>query len=438
MKIKKLEVSNFRNLKKININFWNINILTWRNSTWKTNLTQLLANCLNADEDIEKQFWKNILTHWPWLSETIINITIDDLGQGLLALLNGEYTEFIKPTSFVYKRSIKKNPISLKNLSLDFRWKIKKVEKEKIDSSTNVESEEIFKTVKEISKTNVYESKIWEQIKIDENLEFLQMFQIITKDKIISYDDLSSFSKCSWLIYDFVTLSREINKKEISLEAIKDLKNKNVEKWVSNFSTAKFIFLLADIQRNDIAFKKFNDDLDFFTDGILKKAYINMDWSYGSKWDIYVDSPHWPKDIELISAWTAIILFFVLLKNWLSLDIKSYQIPNVMIFDELDSAIHPSLMWKFSELLVIISKNTQLFITTHNTNFIDNFDRKDIYLLKDIWSFSDKVEVESNILSYEKIISSLNQEEKKEFKDIANSNLYINWYIDSFFPIIKQ
>ena len=108
-----------------------------------------------------------------------------------------------------------------------------------------------------------------------------------------------------------------------------------------------------------------------------------------------------------------------------------------MIFDELDSAIHPSLIWKFTELLKIISNKTQLFITTHSTNFIDNFERKDIYLLKDIWSFNDKVKVESNILSYEKIINSLSKEEQKVFKKTPNSDLYINWYIDSFFPIIN-
>jgi hypothetical protein len=38
------------------------------------------------------------------------------------------------------------------------------------------------------------------------------------------------------------------------------------------------------------------------------------------------------------------MLYFILLKNWLELDIKSYQNPEIMIFDELDSAIHPSLI----------------------------------------------------------------------------------------------
>ena len=437
MKITNLKVTHFRNLKNIDINFWNINILTWRNSTWKTNLTQLLTNCLNVDDDVEKQFWKNILTHWPWLSETIINVTIDDIFYEMGEIKN-KLIEFIKPKSFVYKRSIKKNPISLKKISLDFYWKIVETGTDKINLFTSWKSIEIFNTVDYLFKPNVYEDeKTSNIIKKGEWLGFFRMFQNITKDKIISYDDSSSFSKCSWYIFDFVTSSNELNKKEISLEAIDDLKNKSIKKWVSNFSTAKFIFLLADIQRNEKKFKKFNDDLDFFTDGILKKVFINTDWSEGSKWDIYVDSPHWPKDIELISAWTSIILYFVLLKNWLSLEIKSYQNPNIMIFDELDSAIHPSLIWKFTELLKIISNKTQLFITTHSTNFIDNFERKDIYLLKDIWSFNDKVKVESNILSYEKIINSLSKEEQKVFKKTPNSDLYINWYIDSFFPIIN-
>ncbi len=437
MKITNLKVANFRNLKNIDINFWNINILTWKNSTWKTNLTQLLTNCLNTDDDIEKQFWKNILTHWPWLSETIINVTIDDIFYEWW-YRKDQGVEFIKPKSFIYKRSIKKNPISLKRISLDFDWKIVETSISKIELFQSWRSSEIFEKQDNKFIASVYKDEnINNFLKKNEWLRFISVFDNITNNKIVTYDDLSSFSKCSWKIFDFVTLSKEFNKKEISLEAIEDLKNKNIKKWVSNFSTAKFIFLLADIQRNEKQFKKFNDDLDFFTDWVLKKVYINTDWSEWSKWDIYVNSPHWPKNIELISAWTAIILFFVLLKNWLSIDIKSYQHPNIMIFDELDSAIHPSLIWKFTELLKIISNKIQLFITTHNTNFIDNFERNDIYLLKDIWSFNEKVNVESNILSYEKIINSLSNDEQEVFKNTSNSELYINWYIDSFFPITK-
>jgi hypothetical protein len=31
----------------------------------------------------------------------------------------------------------------------------------------------------------------------------------------------------------------------------------------------------------------------------------------------------------------------------------------------------------------------------------------------------------------------LNEEEQEVFKKMSNSELYINWYIDTFFPIIK-
>jgi predicted ATP-dependent endonuclease of OLD family len=175
----------------------------------------------------------------------------------------------------------------------------------------------------------------------------------------------------------------------------------------------------------------------FYSEGVISEVKINTRGAEWFKWNIFIKTPYWPRDIDYISAWSAIILYFVVLKNWLNLEKKSYTQPNIMIFDELDSAIHPSLIWKFSELLKIISHKVQLFITSHSTTFIDNFERENIYLLKDIWSFNEKVKVKSNVMSYEKIMSSLNEEEQEVFKKMSNSELYINWYIDTFFPIIK-
>jgi hypothetical protein len=437
MKITNLEVSNFRNLKNININFWNINILTWKNSTWKTNFTQLLTNCLNVNDDIEKQFWKNILTYWPWVSDSYINVTINNIYYEMWRVLD-EKIEFFKPESFLYKRNIIKNPLSIKKTSLDFIWKITKENPSQIEYFKEWESFKFFNKVKTQTLKDVYVNKNTNNIiKENNDLSYFRMFENIVKDKVITYDDSTSFSKCSWNIFNFVTLFNDVNKKEISLESLEILQNKDIKRWNSNFSTAKFIFLLADIQRNDKQLIKFNDDLDFFTDWILKEVYINKSGTDGSKWDIYIKSPNWPKNIELISAWTSIMLYFILLKNWLELDIKSYQNPEIMIFDELDSAIHPSLIWRFSDLLKIISHKVQLFITTHSPIFIDNFKKEDIYLLKDIWSFNEKVQVESNIMSYEKILESLSENEQEELKEVSNSELYINWYIDTFFPIIK-
>lgn len=436
MKIKKLKVSNFRNLKNINIEFRGINILTWKNSTWKTNLTQLLTNCLNINPNIESYFWKNIVTYWPWINQTSIETTMID--------------------NFVYSNGTK-DFLTINNFKITFKHIIKKdISYSKEHSLINYSwKEATYKDVNEF--IHGQEKKIWDnkwKLKVYEksfdfvkwfnqwpiaeqsinfrDWRYFDIFEFNTVNAIINYDDLMSFSSCWFNIFNKVI---EKNK-EKWLEAIDYLNSSKFKSWFSNFKIAKFISLLADIQKNKKQFKKFKDDLTFYTEWILKNVYINTDWKIWSKWDIFVDTPHWPKDIEFISAWTALVLYFVMLKNWLDLEIKSYEKPDIMIFDELDAAIHPILIWKFSDLLKKISRSVQLFITTHSTNFIDNFNRKEVYLLKDIWSFNKKIKVESNVMSYEKIMNSLSPNAQDKLIKISNSDLYINWDIDTFFPII--
>ncbi|EKE27721.1 MAG: hypothetical protein ACD_3C00164G0003 [uncultured bacterium (gcode 4)] len=447
MRIKKLKVSNFRNLKEIDVKFENINIITWKNSSWKTNLTQLLANCVYTENDIEKVFWNNILTLLKWIWQTNIEVIIGNLEPNWFWLHDDNMLSLHEAIEYVYKFEILKNPISIKKRSIDFYWRIleETLFKEdfeskikdliKIHSKKPIElKKKVFEeTFKQSESENILNNLL--DIKKDgrEHL-YKKNFIEATKDKIIYYDDKNSFSNCAWNIFDFVTWIKEVNKKEMSLQAVEEVNKKEINQGVSNFSTAKFIFLLADIQRDESQLNRFYKDLDDYTDGILRKVYINMEWKDGSKWDIYVDSPHWPRNIEFISAWTAIILYFVLLKNWLSLKNKSYQNPDIMIFDELDSVIHPSLMSNFSELLKIISGNVQLFISTHSPIFINKFNRENVYLLKDIWSFSEKVKVKSNILSYEFILSKLNKEERTVYDKLSNSELYVDWLIDNLFP----
>ena len=113
---------------------------------------------------------------------------------------------------------------------------------------------------------------------------------------------------------------------------------------------------------------------------------------------------------------------------------KSYKNPEIMIFDELDSSIHPSIVPIFVELLISLSKHIQIFISTHSTSFIDCFNREQLFLIKDIWSFNEKVNVNSNILSYEDILNSLNEKERIVLSSMNNSELYVNCDIDSVFP----
>lgn len=434
MKISHLKVSNFRNLKNIDIDFWNINILTWKNSSWKTNLTQLLTNCLNTNDKVKDFFWDNITTYGKWLNYTTIETTISDIKSIFQTKTNNE-VKISVPSSFTFKNKISKKTNSSQLFSLDYSWGEYTEKWDFIEINKIIDWKIDFKT---INKKNIYEKIFTEEnnsiLKNDWWYDFFETFKRVSEKSIINMDNQTSFSTCLSEIYSFITKTYDLDKYKNIVERIK---NKDKIFWRQDFIEAGFINILWDIQTNEKIFKKFNDDLNFFTDWIIKKVEINTIWAKWFRWDIFIDTPHWPNELWYISAWSAVILYFVAIKNWLELESnEAYYIkPNIMIFDELDWIIHPSLISKFSDLLKIISKDIQLFITSHSPLFIDSFDKNEVFLLKDIWSFNEKVKVESNILSYEQIINSLNKNEKEIFEETSNSELYINWYINSFFPI---
>ena len=119
MRIKNLKVSNFRNLKTVDISFSNVNILTWKNSTWKTNLTQLLTNCLNTNEKAKDFFWDNVVTVWAWLNFTNIQTTLTGINYMSQTLWIDNLTLY-KPQELIYKYKISKKTLSMKEQSLDY------------------------------------------------------------------------------------------------------------------------------------------------------------------------------------------------------------------------------------------------------------------------------------------------------------------------------
>jgi len=435
MKILNLKAKNFRNLKSVNVDFQDINILTGRNSVWKTNLIQLLRNCLNTSTDIEEYFGKNVVSIGTWISSTTIEAKVS-WGGNIYGYVDDDWVaDLYKIKEYTLRKEIVKNPLSLKKMSIKTFWQsttIKDFDIDKFDFSDS-----IFKDKPKVTKDAFIRDYSNENnILREDSSKHIVQFKNLVEWRIISHDDSSPFSICSSNIFKYVTWVKEENKKELAVQAIDQLWKKLRKPWTSNFTTAKFIFLLADLQWNLEQFKTFKKDLSFFTNWVLRNVYINENGSHGWKGDIFVESPNWPRNIEFISAGTSIMLYFVLIKNWIKLPMheKSYKNPEIMVFDELDSSIHPSIIPMFVELLISLSKNIQIFISSHSTSFIDCFSRDQLFLIKDIWSFNEKVNVNSNILSYNDILNSLNDKEKEVLSWMDNSELYVNCDIDSVFP----
>lgn len=449
MKIKQIIINNFRNLKNIDTEFWDINILTWKNSTGKTNLIKILANSCNTIDKAKDIFWENIVTIWRGLSQTKISTTISWIKH--TTQLRYPWKNILKiyqPEEFTFEHTISKSTLSSEKWVLKYSWKTKEVEIWEVNKAffnehgfiklsaivnweiklEALQQKEVFKKqfLGELEDNSIIEEK---------NRDYLDIFERVVNNKIIHFEN--NQETCTKNIYDFIT-------KKYTSEKYKSIVNKikweEEYRFFQSFEKASFIDLLSDIQKNKDIYKKYSRDLDFFSDGIIKNIKINTIGKEWGKGEIFVKTPHWPKDVEYLSTGSAVLVYFITLKNWIELNRieKPYDEPDIMLFDEIDSSIHPSLIWRFCDLLKIISKRIQLFITTHSLCFIDNFEKKEIFLLKDHWSFAMNTKVLSNIYSYEDIITKLDKKEKKVFDNMLPSELYINSYVDTLFPINQK
>ncbi len=284
------------------------------------------------------------------------------------------------------------------------------------------------------NKSTIPDSKEWKV------LTLLRSDIISTYIEKRSEDSVYEPEISSKAIYEFVT---KIPKTQLAFEQIlKRLKRKKDEYiWQENFSNATFPLILADIQRSSRV-KEFKKDLSLYTDSLIHNVYINTHGSGDEKqiWNIgtpYIVTPNAPKELASISMGSAILVFFIALKNWLNLEYseRSYTLPGVMLLDEIDSFIHPLLLENLSEVLVSIWKNTQLFITTHSPTFIDLFPKENIYYIKPVEKIGKLAINRSDVFSYKQILDILPEEDREPFQGKKNSELFVDGVIDDLYPI---
>jgi len=457
MKISNIKIDNFRNIVRADVKFENINIFTGRNSSGKSNLLLAISNSLRTSLDFSDRFYDNIVTFGPGKSRAIFKTTIDGLntkwlfGTGEKDLKDLEY---IFPSSFIFENTFNKKSQSPTHHKLFYSGEISFVNDSKADNEIkNLEYLNKSQKKQELDKALVYERNfgsekienpdnkqhVVEQIELSNfpnSEKFLSVFSSI-ENSLYSWIDPKTFSSTS--IYKYVI--ERIDNNEIYEQVLNFLKE-NVAKpnyQKASFKKAKFIHLLADVQRSEKQKEQFNKDLKFYTDGLLTNLFVNVDGSFGNKGEIIVESPNAPKNIFYISAGTAVMVYFILIKNWseLTFEERSFSKPDIMIFDEIDCVVHPALMSKFTEILKSLSASIQLFISTHSPHFIDCFDKTQLYWLKDVLSVNEKVRpaMINNVYSYKEIIDKL-QTDNDYFRNKSNSELFINGLLDSVFPLI--
>jgi predicted ATPase len=453
MKIKHLEIKDFRNISRASINFHDLNILTGRNSSGKSNFLLALATALESKKDYSEIYSNNTVNLSAGKKTTTIKTTINEIGSRTCYINNSDELFCIKPDEFRFEKVIDKRSLA-KSLALYFSGgKLdERVEGllSKINNEKNFISDVFEKNFLQTNDELVYQEEFSDNISQDNTIKVvnIQKNNFKNQDKYLSFfRDISDqvlasigLSKPntginSVSIHEYIT---EKGDEEIYKQVLQRKKSQHTENANSNLRKSKFIFLVADIEMNQKVNDKFQSDLNLYTKGIIKKLYTNK------KGALSISCKNSPEDIWTISSGTAALIFLITLINWLNLPntLRSYKAPNILIFDEVDAIIHPTILKDFTDLLKHLSKKMQIFITTHSPYFLDAFSRDQLFFLKDSASMADNkgdgAVNRCNIHDYASIFNKLSEEQRKDFEGKKNSELLIDGSVDGLFPMIEN
>lgn len=458
MKIQSIQIHNFRNLQNVVIKPTWINILTWRNWGGKTNLLRAIAHSLETDLYLWQYFEDNVVTYWPWKKTTKIytevsNIPIRYKKDGDIEILEKYDKILFQNIISAWSNKSKKHLLSAYYKRKDFLdWNLDKAFQELFRDNKNIKPVELYWSAdkfaqiwnEDINQQDIRNERDSKSTITDKNegqvLRSLKWEIVTSFIERRSEDWIYEPEISSKVIYDFVT---KIPKTQLAFEQIiKRLKRKKWEHvWYENFNNATFPLILADIQRSKKV-SEFRKDLALYTDWLVQDIYINTHWNTDEKqiwtiWTPFIVTPNAPKELSSISMGTAIMVFFITIKNWLNLEYeeRSYTRPGVILLDEVDSLIHPMLLAKLSEVLTNISKTTQLFITTHSPIFIDQFKKENIYYIKPVEKIGKISINRSDVYSYKEILDQCSPEDRKNYEEKKNSSLFIDGLIDDMYPI---
>ncbi len=372
-----------------------------------------------------------------------MSTTVGDVKNNVCYIHEDEKFFCINPTEFRFEKDID-TKASSKTHRLFFTGSYFDSAKEASvtweDFSKKQEKDKLFT---ELKNEIVYEESFNEEIERGAT----KVVQLSKKTFPHQEEYLSFFSDLNRSLVSWVEKSDDIHKfvtergtREIYDQVIERLKpRKNEGGFVPSnvlFEKSKFIFLLADLQRDEKQQANFKNDLKIYTKGIVTDIAISTKGT--NKGEINIDSPNGPRDIWTISHGTSVLLFFILLLNWVRLPEreKSFKSPNILILDEIDSLIHPTLMDEFTEVLRSLSEKVQLFMSSHSPYFIDGFEKSELFLLKDTPSQAGnrKLANRCNIYDYQEIISLLPEKDRAIFSEKKNSELFVDGLIDEIFP----
>lgn len=381
MKIKSIKIQNFRSIKDEVVfdNISNVLILTWENNSWKSSIINILAIFL-WEKDISP------IDFYNWTNEIIVSIIFWYINDNYLKKF-AEYKKSSGETSLLKTRypgifSIySKGKIDKKD-DLETPEQIEFIENQWVENfkNTNFASDElsiiltIIKEKDKIKSSTYSIEKIW-WIKIEKSW-FLP--------KVVFIDDERNFSNeqdwKTWSITQKIFWWIEIKKDEEVIVSDLDQLVKEEWKWVKDLEIhhlEKLLWEKVNEKSKEIWIKVTENFCNYYNNWyeikVTPETTINHK-TFSLSTSI-IDPNIWETPLNNVWAWLRALYLLSLLKAYNTFQKNENTI---FIIEEPELYLHPWLQKKMWEVLNEISKDQQLFITTHSPIILRRFNIEDI------------------------------------------------------------
>jgi hypothetical protein len=280
MKIKSISIKDFRNITRSEVSFGKLNVLTGRNSSGKSNFLLALATSLDTTVDHNEVYAGNTVTLSKGKRLTTFSTVIDEI-RGMTCYMLNPGIFCIDPKSFTFEKTIDKQ-----NLTKFHRLKFsgRQYASEKVDKEVSKVMEKfedygqlyVDSPVYEHDPTQAEQKEGVKVVKVPDQSEqrYFDYFKGLKENIVCNLNtDRPSSAINATAIHDYVT---ERGDEEIYKQVLQSMNETDKSyRRLPNLKKSKFIFLIADIQKNSEVTKKFESDLNLYTKGVVTKISID-------------------------------------------------------------------------------------------------------------------------------------------------------------------
>lgn len=428
MKIKIIEITNFRSIKeKVTIlDIWDCLILTGQNNSWKSSILNALATFFQDRTISKNDFHK-------WTSEIVITLTLEDL----------EDDHLLKICDF--KRNVSETSALKSSVEIFWDYSNSKIEKE---SDLNEAQRAYIKNswLSKFKEDYISDGCLSVSCLIWTDLKLVYTPAKLEKlfPRFILIDDERNFwSEQSWktwsitekLFKNIELKSEDSFDEELITEASEQIQNgtkalKDLDVWILE----RLLQSKVRDKSEEICRAVTENFCSYYGDGFRINVQPNLDVSHKTfSLDTKIYDPVIDDEVWLWNVWAGLrsLYLLALLKAYVALSNHDCVI---FAIEEPEIYLHPWLQKKMAEVLSIISKDHQVIFTSHSPILLKPFSIRDIREVKrDLIGKTDIFATD-----FDNIISNLGY----SAFDILKTNylIFVEWKsdIDIISKIIKK